>query len=248
VRILFVAISFLSFSSHSQILGMTKDALLWTGIGVNLDINKQFSFAYENQVRLNQNMTTLQNFYNEFAVGFNPPGVKGLDFGIKYRLSRKNRGEYYAFENRFNLDAQYGYKIEPINVSISFRARYQVAFNRLGTVNTDIFPRTQNTARFRFKISYNNPDFKRVQPFVSAEPFVALQPKNQYSWMNSYRLTGGIKFDLPKRFELEAYYIFEKTFRAVPIKNYIYGLQLTYVFKDPLIKEKKEEGADDAGE
>ena len=241
MRTFFVAISFLSLGSNAQTLGMTKDALLWTGLGVKIDLNQQFSFAYENQVRLNQNMTTLQNFYNEFSVGYDPGVLKGLNFAIKYRLSRKNRGPYYAFENRFNFDAGYGYKIEPLNITLSFRARYQVAFNRLGTVNSDIFPRAQNTARFKFKVAYSNPDFKRIQPYLAAEPFIALQPKNVYSWMNSYRLTGGVKFDLPKRLELDVYYIFEKTFRAVPIKNYIYGLQLTYVFKNPIIKVKEEE-------
>ncbi len=224
-----------------QTLGVTKDALLWTGVGLDLDINKQFSVGYESCLRMNQNMTNLQNFYNEFSLGYDPGIVKGLDFAVKYRLSRKDRGPYYAFENRFNLDASYAYKLEDIGLTFSVRARYQVAFNRLGTINNDIFPKTQHSARFRLKVAYRNPEFKRIQPFVSAEPFVALKPKNQFSSLNAYRLTGGIKFDLPKRLELEVYYILEKNFRSVPLKNYIYGLQLTYVFKNPLIKEKSVE-------
>ena len=213
-----------------------NDAVLWTGLGVKADLTKDIGLSYETQGRFFQNISCLQNYYNELGVDYSP--FKKFEVGVKYRMARKNRGNYFATENRFNIDAEYGYKLKPAHLDIKLRGRYQVAFNRLGVVN-DIYPDIAHTARLKLKISYENKDFKRVQPFVSAEIFGALNPKNKYNHVDSYRLSAGFAFDLPKRLGVDLYYIYEREYHSVPNNNHIYVLQLNYSFKDKLLKKKK---------
>ena len=227
-----VAIALLSAPAFAQV----SDANLWTGLGAKMGITKKLDVAYETQTRFYNNVSQLKTYYNELGVKYGV--IKGLDVSVKYRFARKYRNTYWDSENRFNFDVSYGYKIKPAKIRVKARARYQVAFNRLGVINDVIYPRIKHVARFKISAKYQNKDFKLISPFVSAEFFTALRPINPISGLDAFRLGGGITFDLPKKFELDLGYIFERENSATLENLHIYFLQLNYEF--PRLIDKKE--------
>ena len=226
---------FIAVSSFGQV----DDAHFWSGFGLDLDITKKFNVAVESQVRFDQNASAFNQAY--FELGGDYKILKGLKAGLIYRYARKNDGDYYFNQNRFCLDLSYRYKLD-MGLSFKTRARFQHAFDRFSEVN-GIYPNRKNIYRQAFKISYTNKDFKLVSPFIGAELFYALQPLNSTSTLDTYRLKGGLSFDLPKRQSLKVFYTYEYENRTVDNKNHIYGIQYGYSFK-ALYKNKKGKKSD----
>ncbi|UKN00534.1 DUF2490 domain-containing protein [Paracrocinitomix mangrovi] len=228
-KLSFILLFFVSFSA----VGQKTDAMFWTGVGLDLGITKDLKVEYETQFRLDQNASRLSQYYSELGVGYD---LKyGFDAGFVYRYSRKNEGSYYFNESRLCFDISWKYKTE-FGLSARLKTRYQHAFDRFKTVN-DVVPNKKNTLRFSLKFDYEHPEFKLIQPFISPELFIALPPNNS-NVLDTYRVKGGLTFDLPKRHEITVFYMYEHENRNTDNLNHIYCLQYNYSFKS-LHKKKK---------
>ena len=95
-------------------------------------------------------------------------------------------------------------------------------------------------ARLSFKIAYRNKDFKRVSPFISTEIYRAIQPQNNYGWLDTYRYRIGLSLDLPKRHSVKLFYMYEHENRSEDNLNHIYCVQYNYSIR-PLYKDKKKD-------
>lgn len=216
--------------------GQVQDAQFWTGAAIKARIIKDLSATYESQVRFDGNATRFNQYYSELGVEYEV--VNNLDVGLIYRFARKNAGDYFFNQNRFCLDASYGLDLFA-GISFKTRARYQHAFDRLKVVN-NVYPDKKNIYRQSFKLSYKHDEFKLIQPYIGGEIFHAIQPINETTgFLDTYRLKAGFVVDLPKRFEIKAFYTFEKENRTVDNLNHIYGVQLNWELKKKLIKKKK---------
>ena len=212
-----------SFISHGQV----KDANLWMGYGLDMELTKKISLELESQARFSNNASSFNQFYTELNAGYKI--IKPINVGITYRYSRKNSGDYYFNQNRFCLDLSYKYKLD-MGLGFKTRARYQHVFDRLKEVNY-IYPDKSNLYRQSFKISYEHPEFKLLSPYIGAELFYALQPVNPTSKLDTYRIKAGVSVDLPKRMSLKLFYTYEYENRTVDNIAHIYGFQINYSFK-----------------
>ena len=229
------SLSLLILLFGSIVYGQKKDAHLWTGLGLDMDITKKISVDFETQSRFDQNASKLNQLY--FELGSSYKVIKGVKLGFIYRYARKNSGDYFFNQNRFCLDLSYRYRLD-FGITIKTRARYQHAFDRFSIVN-EIYPNKKNLYRQSFKISYLNKDFKLISPFIGTEFFYALQPKNPYSSLDTYRLKAGFVLDLPKRHSVKVFYTFEHEHRSVDNLSHIYGVQYNYSFKALYKKKSK---------
>lgn len=235
-KLLFTAFFLFAYSSFTQ----DKDALLWTGLEAELPINKKFGLKFETQSRLKSNFTQLATLYGEVRGSYEP--INDLRLSLTYRYSRKNRGSYFANENRFCTDVRY--KIDIVKgLDLRFRARYQHAFNRLTVVN-EIPPDSKNLFRFAGSLKYKNKKIKRIQPFISGELFFPLGPNETNDVLDTWRTRIGIDLDLPKRITAKIFYMYEYENRSIDNINHIYCVTLGYEFKK-LIKKKKKGKKDD---
>lgn len=217
----------LSFSVSIIGYSQTKDAHLWTGAGLSLEVNKKFSVDYKMQTRFYNNANSLRVYLNQIG-GVYKIG-NGFKVGLKYRYSRKKKEySYFVNENRIILDALYGYKIKDVNTKITARVRYQHAYDRLKTINETITPKTSDVFRLRVVAKYKHPDFKRVQPFVGYEYFKSLNPEPIKFAVNSYRVLAGVSLDLPHKHEVKLNYIFQGSNGTAPEVDHIYAIQYTY--------------------
>lgn len=213
-----------------------KDASLWLSSGVKASLTEQIQLSYEMQTRFYKNATTIDSYINEVGISYEP--IKNLDFSLDYRYSRKNQEYYFEGVHRLALNASYGVKLDDIGLSLKGRIRYQAPFNYLGIINDAIYPDNRNVMRFKIAAKYKPVNLKKILPFASYEFYKAINPKNIYRWIDSYRLVFGVTFNLPKRHEVEIYYLLEKENRAVPAFNHVYGIQYSYdIFKNPIIKK-----------
>lgn len=213
-----------------------QDANLWTSVGVNADLTKDLSLAYETQTRFYKNATTLDSYYNEFSASYDI--TKFMSGGLNYRYSRKNQEGYFEGVHRLAANISFDYKVSEISTRFKFRIQYQVPFNRFGVINNNIYPDTRNLVRFKISAKHKPTNLKLIQPYASYEIYKAIRPKNIYSTIDSYRITFGVSLDLPKRHSVDLYYLFERENRATPHNNHIYGIQYNYdLFKKPVFKK-----------
>lgn len=232
MRKLFLFLSIVPVFGFAQ----NQDAVLWTGAGIGVDITKDLTVEAETQVRFDQNVSRMVQTYGELSASYGV--IKGLEFGLTYRYSRKNEGEYYFNENRFCLDGKYQYKLD-FGLSLKSRLRYQHSFDRFSEIN-GTYPRRKNIFRWKLGLAYKHPDFKRVQPFIASEFFNAIQPKNETSTLDTYRIKVGVFLDLPKRHSVKVFYMFEHENRSVDNNYHVYGITYKYTLK-PLHKKKKKQ-------
>lgn len=223
MRILLVICALGSLISYGQV----KDANLWMGYGLEMEMTKKISLELESQTRFNNNASSFNQFYTELSAGYDI--IKPINVSGTYRYSRKNNGDYYFSQNRFCLDLSYKFKLD-MGLGFKTRARYQHVFDRLKEVN-GVYPDKGNLYRQSFKISYDIPNFKLITPYIGGELFYALQPVNPTSKLDTYRFKAGMDFDLPKRISLRLFYTYEYEHRTVDNIAHIYGFQINYAFK-----------------
>jgi hypothetical protein len=233
MRALFALIGIaLTTASYAQY----KDGNLWTSAAIKADITKDLSVTYGTEVRLFKNATSLDSYINELSVGYEP--IKHLALGLDYRYSRKNQEGYYEGVHRIGADVSYDQKLETLGLRLKARVRYQLPFNYLGVINDAIYPDNRNVMRFKLGAKYTPVNLNKIQPFASYEFYKAISPKNIYNAIDSYRLTFGVSFNLPKRHAVDLFYMLEKEYRSSPQANHIYGIQYSYeLFKDPIFEE-----------
>lgn len=218
----------MGISLCTSVFGQNQDAIAWTGIGVNLPITKKFELKAESQIRLDNNMSRLQNVYGEIGGGYRI--IKGLKAGAVYRYARKNSGDYFWNENRLSTWLSYRYKFN-FGLNVRLKTRHQFAFDRFGEVN-GIEPLRKHVWRTSLKMSFKSDDLKIVSPFVSGEIFHGLSPKNETGdWLDTYRLRVGLDFDLPDRHSLMVFYMYEHENRSIDNNLHIYCLQWNYEIK-----------------
>ena len=103
------------------IFSQTEDAHLWTGAGVSTKITKELSIEYQTQTRFYKNASVLRVYLNQIGASYKV--TDDFKIGLDYRFSRKKKNDYFVSDNRFMLNASYGYKIKPINTKFSIRTK-----------------------------------------------------------------------------------------------------------------------------
>ena len=205
----------------------TVDAHTWAGLGLSYKINDKFSVDYKTQTRFYRNASVLRVYFNQIGGSFKI--TDDFKVGLDYRFSRKKKNDaYFVSENRFMINAIYGYSVKPINMKLSVRARYQNGFDRLSTINNIIAPNIFNVFRLKFTAKYKNPEFKRVQPYIGYELFKSLDPEPIKFGVNTYRVKAGVLLDLPKKHEVKLYYIYQKNNGSIQEIRHIYAIQYMY--------------------
>ena len=232
MRGLFIILIF----GSSFAFGQVQDAEFWGGLGLKANLTKDLSVKYETQSRFYKNVSTLKNYYNEIAVNYEV--IKRLKVGVSYRYARKNRETFFEGENRLCFNAGYGYKLGETGLRLKARARYQFAFDRLGTINEVVYPGQKHVFRLKMDLRYKNSAFKRVLPHVGYELFKDIQPSG-LSGLSAYRVYGGLDFDLPARHELSLKYIYEFNNASVLNAAHIYMVQYNYELPSKLFKSGK---------
>ncbi len=215
----------------------TRDAILWTGLGLKADLTKKIELKYETQTRFNKNFSSLNTYYNELSVDFNLP--KKFTAGFSYRFSRENRDTHFENDNRFCFNLEHELEFGKTGFELKSRGRLQLNFDRLSATNTTIYPNQAQQFRLKLDLRYKNDVLKRFEPRIYYELFQAIDGSALAGRLSAYRVGGGFEIDLPNRQEISFKYIYECEQDLIPEVSHIYMVQYNYSFKSRIINKKK---------
>ena len=205
-----------------------SDWASWNTIGVEYKLNKKWSFGLEEQLRLKENISVVDNYFTQLSADYKLFKGFKLGAGVRYIRDNDNQGNIQGYENhfRFHIDAMYKHEIN--DFKIGYRLRYQNK-NELG-VSYDEGDYANQNIRFKTSLEYNFKNWK-LDPKFSAEIFNKFQEGDDNGF-NKYRLTLGTDYKIKGFGKLGVFYRFEKDLNVdFPDTTNILGLKYTYSFK-----------------
>ncbi|SFS38752.1 DUF2490 domain-containing protein [Lutibacter maritimus] len=201
----------------------------WTAIELEYKFNKKLSFGLEEQLRLKENISQIDEYFTEISTEYDLTKNFSIGAGARFIKENDNEGKIQGNENhfRFQLDAAYKHKIDQF--SLKYRFRYQNK-NELGISASEGDYANQHI-RLKTSIGYNIKKWK-LDPEFSAELFNHFK-KNEENGFDKFRLSIGTDYDLKKYGKINLYYQFEKELNTSnPSILNVIGLKYKYTFKN----------------
>ena len=210
------------------------DFFTWHRLQASGDLTKEISLSIEQQVRLNENSTGLDQTFTELGLGYDLP--KGFSLSGAYRFSwAPNEDGSFKNRHRYNVDLNYGKKIWLLKPKV--RARFQ---HRPSTylINDRLEPE-QSPMTIRVKVSIDYTKLKKWTPGIAFEAFFNINnPVENGAYKFRYRAY--LNYDLPKRQELGLFYMLETDYsNSTPFFSSVLGINYAYEWKRPKKKKKK---------
>jgi hypothetical protein len=213
---------FVLLNFFAVVKAQTKDVQLWTGPILKYNITKKIRLDFEQQFRFNENISSYDFTFSEFAVRYKV--FKYLDVKAVYRHSfipEVTSGSVISEydKSRICFDASTGIEIFNTGLEIGYRIRYQDSWEHTTMASTHYI-------RNRFDLSYNLS--KLVDPYTSWDNFYRLDGKNE---VRQNRYVFGLTWKITKDLDIDSYYLFQKD-KNVKIKNletiHVIGLAVIY--------------------
>lgn len=220
IVMLFLATTTMGFSQTED----TKDLESWNSVNLEYKLNKKWSFDFEAQLRLKEDISEIDEYFGEFNTTYSLSKNFKLGTGFRYIRENDNVGNVQGYENhfRYHLDALYKHKIN--DFSIKYRLRYQNK-NELGVDDYN-----NQHVRFKTAIEYKFKNWK-LDPKFSAEIFNHFE-KGEKNGFDKYRLTLGTDYKIKKAGTIGIFYRIEKELNvAIPETTNIIGLKYSYTIK-----------------
>lgn len=203
-----------------------RDLEAWSSAQVKYKVNKKLDFAFEEQLRLKDNATNVDQYFSELTVNYNLSKKINLGVGTRYVKVNDNVGKKQGYETHYRWNADVGYNHEINKLDLKYRLSYQSRNDRyISAADGD---NIRNTLRFKISSGYNIKNWK-FDPKLSAEFFNVL---NNNEGLNRVRYTLGTDYNFKNAGELGAYFRMEKELTGVFRKTInIMGIQYIYTIK-----------------
>ena len=187
------------------------DTQAWTSIGFEKILPHSFTFEFEQEFRLKDQLTTFSQTFSEVSLSYKV--IDGLNIGIPYR--------YTVFDDktkqRLSLGVSYKCSLKPI--SLKYRAKLQRSYEK------DKIP--EQLIRNKFILQYKLS--KKIEPFFSGELFHQSNTNNNQ--LDEYRVSFGMAVDLPRKSSIKILYIFKNKDLTKTNPEKINVFSLSYRFK-----------------
>jgi len=187
------------------------DNELWLGGAIDLKLNKKWSVELEEQFRINNNISTLNQAFTELSGKYKINKYFGLKGNYRFvgRPKKNNK-------NRLSIDILAKWKKKNFPLSFGYRLRLQRAITS-GSKNT------RSYIRNKFGVNYNLS--KLVDPFIAYEIYFRPDKKE----FRVSRITLGLDWKLNKRMELTSFYRIQRDINIKkPTRQNIIGVMFTY--------------------
>lgn len=171
----------------AQEIKTVRDIGIWTRIGLDYEINKDWQFSASQEIRTFNNAVKIQKYISDFDLGYRINKRFDLSAGLRYAYNREKNNSF-SHNIRYNLDFKYKRKLSK-DLDLQYRFRYQSNYENPFTGFSDFEQRAK--ARNRLKLDY---EFKKHEPSLGAEIFRSFVYYRK-PWFSSFRLTLGDEFD-----------------------------------------------------
>jgi len=203
-----------------------QDLEAWTSTQLKFKVNKKLDFALEEQLRLKNNASNVDQYFSELTANYNLSNNFNLGLGSRYIKVNDNVGKKQGYETHFRWNVDLGFKHEIKNLDLKYRLSYQ-SRNEL-SITTAEGDSARNALRLKISSGYNIKNWK-FDPKLSVEFFNVL---NNNNGLNRVRYTVGTDYNFKNAGELGAYVRMEKELTGVFRKTTnIIGIQYVYTIK-----------------
>lgn len=224
IRTLPLALSLLCLFAYPA-FSQNNDFESWNSLELETDITKRLSFSVEQELRLNNNATSLSDYVTQAGFSYelnNYIRLKGY-----YRFALKSDDDFQQeYEQRIIGDLWSRYEWE--RFSFYCRLRYQMSF--IPEQYAELGMETEQHFRQRFSLKYNVPKTP-FTPFFEAEYYYILSHPIE-NYFDKSRYTLGFEHPVIKNLDAEVYFRYQQR-RAITKKaldSYILGIGFTYEF------------------
>jgi len=224
-RIIYLSIILLSILFENKIFSQTKEYIevrdfeTWSSLALQYKIKKKLSFELEEQLRLANNSTEIDQYFTNFQIDYKI--LKNWEFSSGFRYIKANDPIGFKTNLRYNIDLSYDHKIS--NFDFQYRLRFQ---NKWELPDFSI---PKNQFRLKTSVEYNIKNWK-LDPNLSFEIF----KDNETGFMQSfdkYRFTLKTDYKIKKIGKIGAFYRIEHELnKTYPKTTYIVGLKFKYTF------------------
>lgn len=219
------------FLSANNLFSQSDDSDLesWTSLGIKYKLNKKWSFDLEEQLRLKENISEIDEYFTEVNAKYAISKSVKIGGGARFIKENDNNGAIQGYEDkfRFHFDLTYKHLLKK-KLSVKYRLRYQNK-NELGISkeNGDFA-----SEHFRIKTTFLY-DFKKwkLDPKVAAEIYYNVT-ENEENEFSKYRLTLGTDYNIKEIGALSIFYRIDKQLNILnPKTRNIIGLKFVYELK-----------------
>lgn len=161
----------ITFNVSSQEIKTVFDVGLWSGIGVDYELNKKYSVSFKQELRLYESFQEIEKIISDAGVEYKINKEFGIGSNVRYYLDKHN-DNVYANDFRISFDFKYKKKINK-ELTFKYRLRYQDVYESLfdevseGVVNTFRnkiaidYSLARHKIYFKAEIFRKRTDFKR---------------------------------------------------------------------------------------
>jgi hypothetical protein len=186
--------------------GQTQpDYCLWGEFALEKKISKKLSLEFEEEIRLNQNISRLNYIHSSIGGGYRLNNA--LKFAFAYRFTGKyTLNDEFSYRHRLNLDASYRYSFS--DFTFTYRTRIQSELKNYLSSSNGKNPAWEWRNRFVAKYSH-----KKISPYVGFEIFYQIKdarnPELDNTWPK-HRLYVGVDYKLKKRNEIGVSFLIQR--------------------------------------
>lgn len=208
-------------TSFSVMAQREQDALLWMNVSLEKKITRKVSLFVEPNIRVNQNISSVENIFSDFGLGYKFKGPFSASLNYRTGLNRNKELQFLSY-HRVYVDGSFKEKIAD-KIRIAIRLRYQQQIS--AAQREEDWDDVRKTVRVRLKLApkWN----KRITPSISNELFYRVNFEDR-GW-NRMRISGGAEYAIDKRKSLELYYTHQRAILQMGTDvEHIYGVSFSW--------------------
>ncbi len=170
----------------------------WSTADFSFDINKDWKFKFQEELRLEEGAGTL--YYHHSDAGVVYSGLADwIDLGLYYRqVFEKDSGGKWRWENRPHVNVTFKGKLFGLNVSDRSRLEYRNREKKEGVWRY----RNKATVKLPFELTE-----LKLKPYIADEIFVPFNEGN----IDRNRLYAGVSLNMSKNIKADIFYLWQSS-------------------------------------
>ena len=217
-----ITVLLITFCPDNPGLSQTEDFQLWSGIRLEMDIFNKVSVRIEEEIRLPENISIIEDCFTDLGILYN--FLDNFTLRGYYRFTRRNEiDDRTSNIHRYCIDLKYEKSI--YRWDLALRTRYQSRYKNISSDELGNKPDNYNRSKFSLAYDiYRSP----LKPRIWFEVFYQLNNPDGNE-MDKIRFAPEMSYRINNNFRVRIYYIIEKEYNVYdPETNYILGTSLIY--------------------
>jgi len=195
-----------------KVFGQITDNELWTAGALKFEINKKFRAEIEQQVRLNDDISSFKNTFSELGLRYRINKLFSFKGNCRY-IIKPNKNNWYRISGSFYFD------LNKKKFPLKFEYRLKIQNEKEQNSGKKI-TKIRNKGTFDYNLS------KPVDPYISGEIYYRLNKINEF---RTIRITVGLDWKLSKNIDLTTFFRVQNEINVKNLKKEnIIGLMIDY--------------------